>query len=100
MIFPDNESSLQTLHVPEFHEGYLATAKIYHKQTGRKLLIYPLCSSRRGNLLELGEPVEYNPDSPFRDECKRINAYLLCFIRQRYWTTPDMPAQQGYNTSV
>jgi len=84
MVFPDNESTLQTLSVPDFHEGYLATAKIYYKQTGHKLLIYPLCASSHKNLLALGEPVEYNPANPFKDECLRINASLLEFIRKNY----------------
>lgn len=93
MVFPDNESTLQTLHVPDFHDGYLATAKIYYRQTGKKLLIYPLCTSNRSNLLELGPPVEFDPESPFKDECGRINAYLLDFIRQRYWPDKEIPAQ-------
>lgn len=89
MVFPDNESTLQYLFVPDFHDGYLTTAKFYYRQTGVKLLLYPLCLSGRGNLIVLGDPVEFNPDNGFADECRRINGYLLSFIRQHYGAFDD-----------
>jgi len=90
MVFPDNESELHNAHVPDFHDGYLATASLYYKQTGKKLLIYPLCLSSRLNLISLGEPLEYDPGIDFGVECKRINDYLLAFIRQQYTVETDL----------
>jgi len=84
MVFPDDESSLYDLSVPNFHDGYLATASLYYKQAGKKLLIYPLCLSSRRNLIALGAPVEFDPRADFKQESKKINDYLLAFIRENY----------------
>lgn len=84
MVFPDDESTLQDFHVPDFHDGYLATASLYYKKTGKRLLIYPLCLSSRRNIVALGEPTEFDPDADFSGERKRINDYLLSFIRGSY----------------
>jgi hypothetical protein len=84
MVFPDTESTLQSLYVPDFHDGYLATARFYYRQTGVRLLIYPLCLNSRSNRIALGEPVEFDPDNGFEQECRRINEYLLSFIRHHY----------------
>jgi 1-acyl-sn-glycerol-3-phosphate acyltransferase len=84
MVFPDNESTLQDLRVPDFHDGYLATASLFSKQTGKKLLIYPLCLSSRRNLIALGASVEFDPGGDFKQECGRVNDCLLSFIRERY----------------
>jgi 1-acyl-sn-glycerol-3-phosphate acyltransferase len=84
MVFPDDESTLQDAHVPDFHDGYLATASLYYKQTEKKLLIYPLCLSSRRNLMALGKPVEFDPESGFQEESRRINDCMLTFIRRNY----------------
>jgi 1-acyl-sn-glycerol-3-phosphate acyltransferase len=100
MVFPDDESTLQDLYVPGFHDGYLATAKLYYKQTEKKLLIYPLCLSSRRNLMALGEPVEFDPDKDFKEECARINEYLLAFIRERYVVQENKPIESNQTLSI
>lgn len=84
MVFPDDDSSLQTTKVPDFHNGYLATVKLYQQLTGKKLLLYPMCLSSKKNLIMLGDPLENNTGSDFKAECLRINGELLKFIREMH----------------
>jgi hypothetical protein len=95
MVFPDDESSLYDLSVPNFHDGYLATASLYYKQAGKKLLIYPLCLSSRRNLMALGAAMEFDPKKDFKQESRIINDYLLAFIRDNYCVQTQPAPENG-----
>ena len=79
MIFAEKPKRLNTGDNPDLrnlYTGFAHLGKLYHDATSRRLLFYPVYSSRRHRTITISAPVAYNPDLPPR-EAKQAVAEAL-----------------------
>lgn len=75
LIFPEKDEKYNNI-IYTFQENYIDLAKLYHKKTGRALSFVPLYIAPTMRKSFVGEGVIFNPDADFKEEKKRINAFL------------------------
>ncbi len=75
IVFP--EHAVPRNHILcNFQEGFVDIAKIYYRQTGKKLGFVPMYIAPTLHTMYLGKPIEFNPDAPIKEERIRICEYL------------------------
>lgn len=81
LLFPEdptvNESKRYLSdRIGEFFTGFAQIGRMYWQKTGRRILFYPTCASKKARLFIIGEPVEYDPDASATQEKLRISQTL------------------------
>ncbi|MDL2289666.1 hypothetical protein LJB83_02765, partial [Clostridia bacterium OttesenSCG-928-F22] len=71
VIFPEERIPFSEIN-EEFQEGFVSIAKIYYDQTGKRLNFYPTYICKHNRTIQVGAPVEFNPDVPFREHQTQI----------------------------
>lgn len=72
LIFPEDAGGRAVRGVKPFQSGFVRLGADYYRETGRRLLFYPVAVDKRRNRIRFGEPLEYRPEAPFAEEKRRI----------------------------
>ncbi len=62
--------------INHLQDGYVYIAKMLYKQTGKLLKFYPLYTGNKLKTINVGAPIEFDPNNDFEAEKKRISSYL------------------------
>ena len=77
LIFPEKPADrYDEESYKEFHTGFAALGRAYHKHTGRDLKFYPVFSDPGSRRLVIGEPVVFDPSEESREGKLRITSEL------------------------
>ncbi|MBQ6551273.1 MAG: hypothetical protein IJL78_07690 [Lachnospiraceae bacterium] len=101
VIFPEHHVPYGTI-LYEFQEGFVETARIYFKKTGRRVSFVPFYIAPALKRAYLGTPVVYDPENPPAEERRRITKYLMEEItrmaevlpRHRVVPYPNIPKKE------
>ncbi len=75
-VFLTGENRGETEPADRFPGGFVHLAKLYHRETGRELLFYPVFVSRKERTVTIGRPVGFDSENDFRAERTRILSCL------------------------
>ena len=77
LIFPEKPADrYDEESYKEFHTGFAALGRAYHKHTGRDLRFYPVFSDSKTRRLIIGKPVVFDPSEEPREGKLRIASEL------------------------
>lgn len=76
VIFPEHAEPYNHI-LCDFQDKFIDIAKIYYKQTGKKLPFVPLYIAPNLKQMHLGEPVWFDPEAPMDQERQRIKEELM-----------------------
>lgn len=79
---PDGKPYGQTIH--QFFDGFLYITKLYHRETGKNLLFYPVSINPNQQTVTVGKGVRFNPNQPYGVEAERIRIHLMQEISSLY----------------
>ena len=79
VIFPEQDKKHNHI-VYDFQEGFVDTAQLYYKRTGKQLSFVPLYIAPKLKKMYLGKPIRFSPDAPIVEERRRICDYLMSEI--------------------
>lgn len=65
-----------------FQAGFVDTAKLYFKRTGKCLSFVPMYIAPQLKKIVYGEPIRFRPEVPLAEERERITAYLMDAVTQ------------------
>lgn len=75
VVFPECPHKFSN-YVSELYEGFIDVARLYNRDTGRKLKFYPVYIPADIRTISIGKPIEYNINVKASDERKLIADYL------------------------
>ncbi len=81
IIFPELHERYGK-YINTFYRGFVTLGKYYYNETGKKLKFYPMYVPNGIRTINIGDPIEYNPDNNKKDEANRICEYLQEQIEQ------------------
>ena len=75
IIFPEGPEENNHI-LNQFQEGFVDTARMYYRRTGKTLSFVPLYNAPTIHKMVFGEPIAFDPTAPIKAERKRICAVL------------------------
>jgi len=84
LIFPENDESKQQPGLCRLNTGFIRLARWLYDSSRRVLTFYPVAVNRKVRAIRVGEPVRFNPDTPYREERRRIQEHLERSIAGMY----------------
>ncbi len=79
IIFPEHDEPYDHI-LQNFLQGFVDVARLYYKQTGKRLQFVPMYLAPKMKTIYLLEPVTFDPEAPIEAERKRICNYLMAAI--------------------
>ncbi len=76
IILPEHAQPHNAI-VCDFQEGFVDLAKMYYRQTGKRLSFVPMYIAPTMHEVHIGAPVAFNPQQPIAQERERICAALM-----------------------
>ncbi len=76
IIFPEQDQPYDHI-LCQFQEGFVDIARTYYKQTGKAICFVPMYLAPELHTMYLGQPVQFCPEAPIRQERQRICSYLM-----------------------
>ncbi len=76
VIFPEQNKKHNHI-LYDFQEGFVETARLYHKRTGKELSFVPLYIAPKLKKMYIGKPIRFSADTPIAEERRRICDYLM-----------------------
>jgi len=83
IIFPDIDYADKSDEVGEIYSGFLNLEKFYFKATGKHLPFIPVYCMKDKRIFEIGDPLYFSGDLPFKDE-KEIIVQKLSDAMNKY----------------
>lgn len=71
IIFPETDPPVNNI-LSAFQDRFVTVAKQYVKRSGKPICFVPLYLAPVDRTMYLGKPVEFDPEAPSRDECRRV----------------------------
>ena len=81
IIFPEHDVPHNHI-LCDFQDGFVRVAKDYYRQTGKKLAFVPMYLAPKIRKMVLGKPIFYNPETPGKEERRRISGELMDAITE------------------
>ena len=75
VVFPEKAVENNNI-LCQFQEGFVDTARLYFRRTGKRLAFVPMYVAPSLHKLYLGAPVYYNEETPMEEERRRICAEM------------------------
>ncbi len=92
LIFPENGKAIPySSRVKDFYTGFIYLARLYHRNTGKRLAFYPVSINPRQKTICVGKKVRFNPAEEYPQERERIRQHLLRQIDALYETPWNQP---------
>ncbi len=79
VIFPEHDQPYDHI-LQNFQEGFVDVARLYYKQTGKRLEFVPMYLAPSLKTMYLGKSITFDPDAPIAQERQRICQYLMATI--------------------
>lgn len=98
VVFPEKAEKNNAI-LCRFQEGFVDTAKLYHRRTGKKLNFVPMYVAPSLKKIVLGKPVEYNENLPMEEERSRICEEMTAAITQMALSLPRHTVTPYLNVS-
>ena len=76
IIFPEHDVPHNGI-LCDFQDRFIDVARLYYRQTGKALCFVPLYVAPRLKLMQLGEPIRFDPQANISRERERIAAALM-----------------------
>lgn len=76
VIFPERDAKHNHI-VYDFQDRFIDVARLYYRKTGKALQFVPLYVAPKLHLLQLGQPVTFDPQAPIDAERERIRTTLM-----------------------
>lgn len=105
IIFPEHDVPHNHI-LCDFQDGFVSVAKIYYRQTGKRLAFVPMYLAPNLKKMVLGKPVVFDPEAPVKEERHRVAQALMDTITEiacslpRHKVVPynNIPKKEyGYN---
>lgn len=81
IIFPEHDAPHNHI-LCDFQEGFVSVAKSYHRQTGKRLAFVPMYLAPKLRKMVLGKPIYFDPETPGKEERRRISGELMDAISE------------------
>lgn len=98
LIFPEIANLPFNDIICEFDTGFVAIARALFEKTRKVAAFLPVAINRRIKSVRLGNPVEFNPFTPYHDERTRIRETLMESICEMYLEMEGVSEQTRENT--
>lgn len=89
VIFPERTENQVNKYIFEINTGFVMSAKMCYEQTGKKMKFYPVYCAQSIRKVVIGEPIEFDPEQPFKAHRKEIGIYLQNAIEKMGDGLPD-----------
>lgn len=63
-------------YINELQRGFVDLGKYYYSHTGKRLKYYPAYVERKNRVIAIGKPIEYDPETPLKEQRELICNYL------------------------
>ena len=84
LIFPENDESKKRDDICMLDTGFIRLAWWLYETTHKILSFYPVAVNKNVRRIRVGEPVRFNPDTPYGEERIRIKEQLERSISSMY----------------
>lgn len=88
VIFPEHDKKHNNI-VYDFQEGFVDTARLFYKRTGKTLSFVPLYIAPKLRKMILGKPIAFSPEAPISEERRRICNTLMAEITDIACSLPE-----------
>ncbi len=76
VIFPEHDVKRNNI-IYDFQDKFIDIARLYYKKTGVRLKFAPMYIAPKLKTMNIGSPIEFNPDCDIDEERRRICEYLM-----------------------
>lgn len=87
IIFPEHDAPYNDI-LCDFQDGFVRVARNFYHKTGKKLAFVPMYLAPSLKKVVLGEPVCFDPETPIKEERRRITQTLMERITQMAVSLP------------
>ena len=88
IILPEHDEPYNHI-LCQFQDRFIDVARHYYRKTGKELSFVPLYLAPSLRQIHLGKPIRFCPDTPIKEERRRICEYLMQEITEMACALPE-----------
>jgi 1-acyl-sn-glycerol-3-phosphate acyltransferase len=84
LIFPEDPDTRLTESLCEFSAGFISLARHFYNRTRRLISFLPVAVHAKARMIQIGQPIDFDPRLPFFEEKRRLKKELQTAIFAMY----------------
>ncbi|MEW5817084.1 MAG: hypothetical protein AB1798_17025, partial [Spirochaetota bacterium] len=89
LIFPEMPGFFKNEALNEFDSGFIRLARWFFLRNKETVAFYPIAVNKKKSVIEIGRPVQFQPNTPFSQEKTRIKKELEDTITEMYFSNKN-----------